>query len=235
MIPYIDSHQAFPSIQTALTEPNGLLVAGADLSIERLTEAYSKGIFPWFSQGEPILWWTPDPRTVFNLAQYQPSRSLKRFIKKGNFSVTLNRDFETVIENCSLPRGDQDGTWINQEMKLAYLKLFQQKLAHSVEVWQDGNLIGGIYGVAIGKLFCGESMFSKISNGSKVALAFLIEYLKSQQFPIIDCQVENPHLISLGAQKIERDEYMTIVKNVRSKTVACGFWEPQTLNVNFTR
>ncbi len=232
MIPYLNNYEAFPSVHTALIEPNGLLAAGADLSIERLTKAYSNGIFPWFSQGEPILWWSPDPRTIFSLNEYRPSRSLKRFIKKTKFTVTLNKDFEAVIENCSLPRSHQESTWISREMKRAYLNLHQQKLAHSVEVWQNEDLIGGIYGVAIGKLFCGESMFSGISNGSKVALAYLIEHLKTQQFPIIDCQVENPHLISLGAQNITREKYMAFVEKAKNEVVVCGFWDQQTLDTD---
>jgi len=229
MIPYLDNHEAFPPVDTALADPNGLLVAGADLSLERLTKAYSSGIFPWFSEGEPILWWSPDPRTVFNLDEYHPSRSLKHFIRKSKFVVTLNQDFEAVIENCSLPRSNQKSTWISPEMKLSYVNLHRQKLAHSVEVWQNKELVGGIYGVAIGKLFCGESMFSGISNGSKVALTFLIEHLKSEGFPIIDCQVENDHLVTLGAQNIARGKYMSIVEEVKNKTVVPDFWDRQIL------
>jgi len=225
MIPYLDRTTPFPSVSSALNEPNGLLAAGADLSKQRLFTAYSSGIFPWFSQGEPVLWWSPNPRTIFDLNQFQPSRSLKRFIRKSKLKITLNKDFNAVLDQCAMPRTSQAETWISNEMKLAYINLHQQKLAHSVEVWQNEALVGGIYGVSIGKLFCGESMFSRISNGSKVALTYLIEHLRSEQFPIIDCQVENAHLVSLGAINIERDKYIQIVKNTKDKILPSNFWE----------
>lgn len=229
MIPYLDCSTSFPSVSSALDEPNGLLAAGADLSIERLIKAYSSGIFPWYSEGEPILWWSPNPRTIFDLSQFQPSRSLKRFIRKSKLKITLNRDFDAVLNQCAMPRTFQAETWISDEMKLAYIKLHQQKFAHSVEVWQNEQLVGGIYGVSIGKLFCGESMFSRISNGSKVALTYLIEYLKTEQFPIIDCQVENAHLVSLGSINLERDKYIQIVNNTKDKTLPSDFWEEKQL------
>ena len=180
MIPYLDKISPFPSISSALEEPNGLLATGADLSKKRLLEAYSSGIFPWYSEGEPILWWSPNPRTVFDLDQFKPSRSLRRFIKRSDLKVTLNNAFEEVVEKCALPRSAQTETWISDEIKLAYVNLHRHKIAHSVEVWHDQTLVGGIYGISIGKLFCGESMFSQISNGSKVALTFLADHLKQQ-------------------------------------------------------
>ena len=230
MIPYLDHDAPFPSLSSALKEPNGLLAAGADLSKERLLSAYSNGVFPWYSEGEPILWWSPNPRTIFQLNKFKPSRSLKRFIKNSDLKITLNKDFKSVLEHCALPRAKQAETWISDEMKLAYLKLHQQNHAHSVEVWKNEEMVGGIYGVSIGRLFCGESMFSRISNGSKVALTYLIEHLKTEKFPIIDCQVENPHLISLGACNIERDQYISIVNNSIDKILPVGFWQTKQLN-----
>lgn len=230
MIPYLAQDAPFPSISSALNAPNGLLAAGADLSTKRLLNAYSIGAFPWYSEGEPILWWSPNPRTVFELNQFNPSRSLKRFMKNTDLTITLNKDFKSVLEHCALPRTKQAETWISDEMKIAYLELHLQNHAHSVEVWQDDELVGGIYGVSIGRLFCGESMFSGINNGSKVALTYLVEHLKTEQFPIIDCQVENKHLVSLGACNIERDQYIGIVNNSINKTLPNGFWQTKQLS-----
>ncbi len=229
MIPYLDSQSQFPSTDNALLKPNGLLAAGAELSLKCLTNAYSNGIFPWYSEDEPILWWSPNPRTIFNLNEFKPSRSLKRFIKNSNLTVTLNCDFAAVIENCALPRSQQEETWITDDMKSAYINLHNNKLAHSVEVWQNTELVGGIYGVAIGKLFCGESMFSRINNGSKVALTYLVEHLKTEAFPIIDCQVENPHLNSLGAAQIDREAYLSIVQQTTKEFIPDEFWSKQRL------
>lgn len=229
MLPYLDTKSAFPPVSEALDEPCGLLAAGADLSVNRLLDAYSSGIFPWFSEGEPILWWSPNPRTVFLVDQYKPSKSLRRFMRQTPLTITLNNDFEQVIHACAAPRKDHSGTWITDEIKQAYLKLHQLGHAHSLEVWQDNNLVGGIYGVSIGKLFCGESMFSNISNGSKVALTCLIGYLKPEGFPIIDCQVENPHLLSLGAVSIEREDYLTYLNRAKAERVEQEFWKPKTL------
>jgi len=231
MLPFLDIKTPFPPVSEALDEPCGLLAAGADLSVERLLDAYSAGIFPWFSEGEPILWWSPDPRTVFLLDQYKPSRSLRRFLRQSEFKITLNNNFEQVIQRCSEPRKDQPSTWITDDIKQAYLKLHSLGHAHSVEVWQNDVLVGGIYGVSIGKLFCGESMFSGISNGSKVALACLITHLKSEAFPIIDCQVENPHLLSLGAVNIPRSDYLIYLNAAKSQPVDKLFWQPQTLDL----
>jgi len=231
MLPFLDKSSPFPPVSEALDEPCGLLAAGADLSVQRLLKAYSLGIFPWFSEGEPILWWSPDPRTVFLVDQYKPSKSLRRFIWRANFKVTLNTDFEQVIQRCSDPRKDHDGTWITDEIKQAYLKLHDLEYAHSVEVWQKNTLVGGIYGVTIGKLFCGESMFSGVSNASKVALTSLIDYLRKEAFPLIDCQVENQHLLSLGAVNITRDDYLTFVKKSINQSVDKNFWKPKILDI----
>lgn len=230
MIPFLDLNTPFPKINTALNVPDGLLAAGGDLSISRLLDAYSSGIFPWYSEEEPILWWSPSLRTIFSLKTFRPSRSLSRFIKKSNLKVTLNHCFEQVVQGCSEPRNDDSGTWITSEMKQAYFNLHQRGYAHSVEVWQNNLLVGGIYGVSIGKLFCGESMFSRISNGSKVALVCLAGYLRAEGFPIIDCQVENQHLMSLGALNINRNDYIDIIKPELSQSIDNNFWKPKTLN-----
>ncbi len=230
MLPYLDIDTPFPPVNQALDDPNGLLAAGANLSVARLLEAYSCGIFPWFSEGEPILWWSPDPRTVFLLNKYNPSKSLCRLARQTDLKITLNKSFEQVVQRCSEPRKNQAGTWISDDIKQAYLDLHQIGKAHSVEVWQNENLVGGIYGVSIGKLFCGESMFSGITNGSKIALACLIGYLRVKGFPIIDCQVENPHLSSLGAVKIDRKTYLETLKLAISQPVEDSFWDCKILN-----
>ena len=230
MLPFLDIDTPFPPVCEALDEPNGLLAAGADLSVSRLLNAYSSGIFPWYSEGEPILWWSPNPRTVLLLDEYRPSRSLCRFIRQSNLEITLNTSFEQVVQRCSEPRKDHSGTWITPLIKQAYIELHKINKAHSVEVWQNNSLVGGIYGVSIGKLFCGESMFSRVTNGSKTALACLIGYLRPQGFPMIDCQVENPHLFSLGAINIDRKSYLKTVKSAISEHTTNDFWKSKTLN-----
>lgn len=201
----------FPQHKYALEDPNGLLAAGGDLSIERLLYAYSLGIFPWYNSNEPILWWSPSPRSVIRPSQFKPSRSLAKFIRKGLYTVTSDTCFADVMKSCAAPRGDQNGTWINQDMIKAYTKLHEIGFAHSVECWQNDELIGGLYGIAIGKAFFGESMFSTKDNASKVAFAVLCENLSSWGFEIIDCQVHNPHLESLGAFEIPREEFLGIL------------------------
>lgn len=230
MLPYLTKNTAFPAVKTALDEPNGLLAAGADLSSERLLQAYSKGIFPWYSSDEPILWWSPDPRTVFYVEQFKAHKSVKQTLRKEDILVTINTDFEQVIHNCSVPRSEQSGTWITHEMIQAYCQLHQQGHAHSVEVWQQEKLVGGIYGVATGNVFCGESMFSHISNGSKIALSCLILHLKLFKFSLIDCQIENPHLLQLGAKQISREIYLKKLAQPRKQSDDQSVWEKGTLN-----
>jgi len=231
MLPYLDTNSPFPPVGTALDDPNGLLAAGADLSKARLINAYSQGIFPWYSEGEPLLWWSPNPRTVFSFDSYNPSKSLCRFVKHTDLRVTLNQDFEQVIELCSEPRQDSHGIWITDEMKQAYIDFHNAGFAHSVEVWQNETMVGGIYGVSIGKLFCGESMFSRVSNGSKLALASLIGYLKTNDFQLLDCQIENPHLMSLGAINIDRKVYLSQVEKLVVQKVSKEFWYPSILKI----
>ena len=197
----------FPPLHQALREPNGLLAAGADLSAERLVAAYRHGCFPWYQDGQPLLWWSPDPRTVLLPNNLHISRSLRKVLRSDLFSVTFDRNFTDVIHACSEPRKDEDGTWITSEMQAAYFALHAQGHAHSVEVWQQDQLVGGLYGIAIGQLFFGESMFSRASNASKVGFVTLVSALKAAGFVLIDCQMPTAHLISLGAQSIRRSEF----------------------------
>lgn len=208
MIPWLQDETApFPPIDQAIDEPNGLLAAGGTLSHQRLVSAYRAGIFPWYSPGEPILWWSPDPRCVLVPDQLHISKSMRKRLKKDDYHVTFNRNFSAVIDACSAPRKGEDGTWITNEMKAAYEKLHQQGLAHSVEVYIEGELVGGLYGLSMGKLFFGESMFSKVKDCSKIAFIKMVEQLQKWGYALIDCQVSNDHLFSLGAQEISRDEF----------------------------
>lgn len=198
---------AFPDTDFALDEPNGLLAAGGDLSPERLLCAYRKGIFPWFSDGQPILWWSPNPRAVLYPEAFHVSRSLKRVLHRGVFQVTQDFAFSKVIRLCGGPRAVQDGTWITAEMIAAYTHLHRLGHAHSIECWREGRLVGGLYGVAIGSVFFGESMFSIESNASKVALAALCD----QSYAIIDCQLPSDHLMRLGAVKTSRKAFLALL------------------------
>jgi len=202
----------FPDPQTALINPNGLLAVGGDLSPERLIAAYSQGIFPWFNEGEAIMWWSPDPRAVLFLDELKISRSLTKVLRKGLFKLSFDRDFPAVIQQCAELRKASTGTWITREMIEAYCELHKRGIAHSVEVWQQNELVGGLYGLKVGKVFCGESMFSKVSNASKVGLIYLVNKLKQQDFILIDCQMPNPHLLSLGATTIPRQEFLNLLK-----------------------
>ena len=199
--------QDFPPIEHALTDPNGLLAAGGDLQPNTLLRAYSKGIFPWFDRDQPILWWSPSPGAVLFPEQLHISKSLRKELKKARFVVTMDKAFAQVIRNCSKPRAYSSDTWITEDMIQAYINLHQLGHAHSVETWLDGNLVGGAYGIALGKLFFGESMFSTETNASKVAFVHLVKQLQCWGFPMIDCQVENPHLASLGSINIPRSEF----------------------------
>ena len=198
----------FPDVKSALQEPNGLLAAGGDLSPQRLINAYRLGIFPWYSEGQPILWWSPDPRLVLFPRELHVSRSLVRTIRQAQFSITLDTAFEQVIRQCSQPRKNQDGTWITEEMIYAYCQLHTLGWAHSVECWQNQKLVGGLYGVAIGKVFFGESMFSTVPNSSKVAFVHLLHQLIKKGYRMIDCQVETSHLEKFGAKPISRIDFI---------------------------
>ena len=202
----------FPPIELALSDPDGLLCAGGDLGAERLLRAYARGIFPWFTAGEPILWWSPDPRCVFDLGTLRASRSLRRFARSSQWRISADRDFGAVMRACAEPRGDGEGTWIDARMIAAYTTLHRLGHAHSVEVWEDERLIGGIYGVALGGVFFGESMFSRTSNASKIALFALARQLSDWGFVLIDGQVRNPHLLGLGAVQIARAQFAHLLE-----------------------
>ena len=212
MIPWLTDDTPFPSVERALRSPNGLLAAGGDLSVPRLLAAYRSGIFPWFNPGEPVLWWCPDPRMVLIPGELKVSRSLAKMLRNGRFEARSDTAFEQVMRGCAAPRAKNytghPGTWIGEDMIKAYCMLHQQGHAHSIETWLDGKLVGGLYGISIGRMFYGESMFSEVSNASKVALAQLARQLERWGFGMIDCQMSTPHLASLGAREIPRSEFI---------------------------
>ena len=212
-IPWLEPDELwFPAVEQALDEPDGLLAAGGDLSPERLQLAYRRGIFPWFDDDQPILWWSPNPRCVLLPEQLHCSRSLRKLLRKQRFEVTLDQAFEAVITACAGTRDGQPGTWITPAMQQAYCELHQLGVAHSVEVWQQEQLVGGLYGLAIGRVFFGESMFSHASNASKVGFIRLVEQLQRWGYALIDCQVDSEHLQSLGATTIPRAEFIDLLE-----------------------
>jgi leucyl/phenylalanyl-tRNA--protein transferase len=211
MIPFLGPADPFPPVEQALENPDGLLAAGGSLSTRRLVEAYQRGIFPWFNEGDPILWWSPDPRTVLRPATIHLSHSLRKKLKKDAFRVTVDRAFARVLAECAAPRDGEAGTWLSLPMQRAYLALHDNGLAHSIEVWMDGELAGGIYGVAIGRMFFGESMFTRRTDASKIAMARLAAQLARWHFPMIDCQLETDHLMSLGAEPMPRRQFVAEV------------------------
>jgi leucyl/phenylalanyl-tRNA--protein transferase len=215
----------FPNPSGALREPDGLLAVGGDLHPMRLLNAYRAGIFPWFSEGEPPLWWSPDPRMVFRTDQVARSRRFRRSLNACDWTVRCDTDFEQVIAACAeIPRAGQNGTWITAGMRDAYIRLHRIGHAHSVEVWAGDELAGGIYGVAIGRMFFGESMFSRRSGGSKVAIAALADRLRLWGWPLIDAQVENPHLLSIGAQRWPRAEFLDAIATLVDEPGRVGPW-----------
>ena len=195
MIPWLTGDSPFPPVNEALREPNGLLAAGGDLTPERLLDAYRHGIFPWFSPGDPLLWWSPDPRMVLIPDEFKQSDSLAKVIRKGTFEIRTDTAFEQVMRACAAPRKEQRGTWIDEQMINAYCELHRTGYAHSVEIWLSGKLVGGLYGIAIGQVFYGESMYSQVANASKIALAHLTN--AAYAFKMIDCQMYTPHLACL--------------------------------------
>lgn len=207
MIPWLPAGSDFPPVETALDDPDGLLAAGNDLSPPTLLRAYRRGIFPWFDDNQPILWWSPDPRCVFRHGDFHISRSLRRHLNGHALTFTLDRDFEAVIDACAAPRDELGGTWITEDMRAAYLRLHALGYAHCLAVHEDGELAGGIYGVQLGGVFFGESMFSTRTNGSKSALAALWALAPDLGFELLDAQVENPHLLRLGARMLPRKEF----------------------------
>ncbi|SFH37679.1 leucyl/phenylalanyl-tRNA--protein transferase [Nitrosospira sp. Nsp14] len=214
MIPWLDPESPFPPLETALARPNGLLAVGGDLSPSRLIDAYRRGIFPWFNEGEPILWWSPDPRMVLFPQELKISRSLRKALKRGNYEIRADSAFKQVMEACAAPRGDQAGTWIHAEMIAAYEKLHEMGMAHSMETWIEGELVGGLYGIGQGKMFFGESMFFRVSDASKIAFVHLVTQLQRWGFEMIDCQMKTEHLASLGAREISRKEFRQKLKEL---------------------
>lgn len=224
MIPWLGDGTAFPPVRSALKEPNGLLAAGGDLSPERLLEGYRRGIFPWFSEGDPILWWSPDPRTVLFPAEFKISRSLGKTLRNRCYEARFDSAFEEVIASCAAPRKGEPGTWIGQAMVEAYLELHRLGYAHSVETWIAGDLAGGLYGVAMGGVFFGESMFSRVRDASKIALAALVAHLKSAGFGLIDCQMHTRHLETLGAREIPRAQFSRLLEELIHYPRSPGTW-----------
>lgn len=219
-----DPADAFPPADSALREPNGLLAAGGDLSVSRLRAAYSRGLFPWFNAGEPVLWWCPDPRCVFETSAWQPAKRFARSLRNEPYAVTLDTAFDRVIAACAAPREGQRGTWLVPEMRLAYRRLHQLGWAHSVEVWHERELIGGLYGVAIGRMFYGESMFSVRRDASKIALHWLCQQLSAWNFPLLDAQVSSPHLLRLGAVLLARAEFLKRIAGLVREPERPGPW-----------
>lgn len=212
MIPWLNSNDPFPPLHTALEEPNGLLAAGADLSPRRIIAAYSLGIFPWYGDDAPILWWSPNPRMVLFTDKLHVSESLRKTLRKTSIQIRTNTAFRAVLDQCATTREGQDGTWIGPDMMTAYVALHGLGYAHSVEAWLNDELVGGLYGLQVGRMFYGESMFTRVPNASKIALVYLVMHLRKLGFPMIDCQQETPHLASMGACPISRVEFAKRIK-----------------------
>jgi len=224
MIPFLHARDPFPPVECALPDPNGLLAAGGDLSPARLIDAYQRGIFPWFGEDDPVLWWSPDPRMVLYSEELRVSRSLRRVLRSGRFRVTMDMAFAAVMAGCAEPRPGQDGTWITPAMTAAYHRLGALGYAHSVETWIGDRLVGGLYGVALGRMFFGESMFARETDASKVAFVHLVRQLERWEMPLIDCQMSTAHLASLGAREIPRPEFTRVVRRLVSQPPVPAPW-----------
>jgi leucyl/phenylalanyl-tRNA--protein transferase len=208
VLKWLAAGEPFPPVESALKDPNGLLCAGGDLGATRLLEAYRRGIFPWYSGDEPILWWSPDPRLVLYCAELKVSRSLAKSLRNRGFELRIDTAFRQVLAACAGPRADGGGTWLGEDMRIAYARLHRAGQAHSFETWRGGELVGGLYGVSLGRMFYGESMFSRATDASKVALVGLVGELRRRDIPLIDCQVRTPLLASLGAREIPRRAFL---------------------------
>jgi len=226
-----DPPEAFPEIESASKNPDGLLAVGGDLSEERLLYAYRRGIFPWFSDGQPVLWWSPDPRCVLRPEQYRVSRRTQRTFRNSTFEIHFNRAFDDVIAACAQDRAGQDGTWITAEMSHAYRALHAQGWAHSIEVWQSGGLVGGLYGLALDKVFFGESMFSRESDASKAAMLALCSIIEGHGFALLDCQVESSHLLTLGATLMPRNDFAGVLGKYCARTEKFDAWPAKPSNI----
>jgi leucyl/phenylalanyl-tRNA---protein transferase len=226
LLPWLRTTDPFPPVELALTDPNGLLAVGGDLSPSRLLEAYRRGIFPWFGDGDPVLWWSPDPRMVLRVDELRITRSLRKVVRSGRFTVTFDQAFEPVMRGCAEPRAGQEGTWITDDMLAAYTTLARMGYAHSVEAWCDGRLAGGLYGVAIGRMFFGESMFARQTDASKVAFVHLVRQLARWSVPMIDCQMSTAHLASLGAREIPRAEFVAELTRLTKASPLPPQWTP---------
>ena len=225
MIPWLGPDTPFPPLESALAVPNGLLAAGSDLSAARLLDAYGRGIFPWYSDDQPVLWWSPDPRMVLFVEEFRVARSLRKRMKQDPPDIRVDTAFRAVIEACAdVRRPGQSGTWITPAIVEAYTELHLAGNAHSVEAWRDGRLIGGLYGVAIGRMFFGESMFTRESDASKIALVHLVSILRTLGFPLIDCQQETEHLASFGARPIPRNEFAEHIATLVNSISPNGHW-----------
>jgi leucyl/phenylalanyl-tRNA--protein transferase len=224
VLKWLERDDPFPPVETALRNPSGLLCAGADLTAARLLAAYRQGIFPWYSGDEPILWWSPDPRMVLFCDELKVARSLAKSVRNKGFEIRIDSAFPRVIKACSEPRKGEAGTWLSREMQAAYVALHRAGQAHSFETWQDGELVGGLYGVSIGRMFYGESMFSRATDASKVALVALVEVLRGLDFPMIDCQQRTPLLASLGGREIPRRQFLRRVATLVNYPEQPGKW-----------
>ena len=224
MLAWLRGSDPFPPVEQALRNPNGLLCAGGDLSPARLLDAYRRGIFPWYSGDEPILWWSPDPRMVLFCDELKVSRSLAKSLRNKGYRVRIDSAFRRVLEGCAGPRRGDGGTWLGEDMRKAYLALYRAGYAHSFETWRGDELVGGLYGVALGRMFYGESMFSRATDASKVALAGLVEALRARGFPLIDCQMRTPLLASLGAREIPRRAFLRRVAALVNYAEPAGNW-----------
>lgn len=224
MIPWLGDHPAFPPLSRALREPNGLLAAGGALTPEWLLAAYRRGIFPWFNEGEPILWWSPNPRMVVFPDEVRITRSLRKTLRKGHYEVRLDHDFAAVIRACAAPREPGGRTWITPDIQSAYIRMHQLGYAHSVETYIDGELAGGLYGMALGQAFFGESMFSRRTDASKIAFAHLTRFLEQRNFRVLDCQMTTQHLASLGGREIARETFAALLDTFAGADLPPARW-----------
>ncbi len=224
---------SFPPLNQALDDPNGLLAFGGDLHPDRLLAAYRSGIFPWYSPGEPILWWSPSPRAIISPKAFKPAKSLRKFQRKASYAISMNQCTDKIIELCADTRPPSE-TWLTPEMKSAYQRLSRLGYCHSIEVWQDSEIIGGLYGIQIGQLFCGESMFSLKTNASKIGLWAFCRHFSRYGGQLIDCQVMNSHLASLGAEEFERDQFIKTLSKLKYKEIDPSCYSPQWISLDLS-